>query len=60
MLVQDMDHFCPWSGTTIARANMVYFYLFIAAVMGEILFSAVVLLLGFLSSVTAPTNVTHA
>ncbi len=29
VLVRDIDHFCPWTGTTIAGGNIRYFYAFI-------------------------------
>jgi hypothetical protein len=32
VLIHDIDHFCPWSGTTIAKANMPYFHLFLSMV----------------------------
>ena len=28
-LIKDIDHFCPWTGTTIASGNIVYFYWFL-------------------------------
>ena len=32
VLIHDIDHFCPWSGTTIAKKNMVWFKLFLTMV----------------------------
>ncbi|GAB5357198.1 hypothetical protein AAMO2058_000353600 [Amorphochlora amoebiformis] len=31
VVVEDMDHFCPWTGTVIAGGNMIYFQVFIAS-----------------------------
>ena len=31
VLVHDYDHFCPWTGTTIAGGNMRYFTLFVSS-----------------------------
>ena len=28
-LIKDIDHFCPWTGTTIASGNIMYFYWFL-------------------------------
>ena len=31
-LITDVDHFCPWSGTTIAEGNKAWFHMFLAMV----------------------------
>jgi palmitoyltransferase ZDHHC9/14/18 len=30
-LIEDIDHFCPWTGTTIGGGNMRYFYWFLGS-----------------------------
>lgn len=30
VLIEDIDHFCPWTGTTIAGKNLCFFYAFFA------------------------------
>ena len=32
-LVEELDHFCPWTGTTIAKKNMCCFQTFLAMIM---------------------------
>tara|TARA_B110000208_G_scaffold187542_1_gene245691 strand:- start:668 stop:1330 length:663 start_codon:yes stop_codon:yes gene_type:complete len=46
-LVQDIDHFCPWTGTTIARKNILYFYCFLGALC---ILLAYMVIVGMLSS----------
>ena len=36
VLVRDIDHFCPWTGTTIAGGNIRYFYAFIIGLFVQI------------------------
>jgi hypothetical protein len=36
VLVRDMDHFCPWTGTTIAGGNIRFFYAFIIGLFVQI------------------------
>ena len=36
VLVRDIDHFCPWTGTTIAGGNIRYFYSFIIGLFVQI------------------------
>ena len=47
VLVEDIDHFCPWTGTTIAKKNICYFYGFLASLC--VLLSFMVIL-GMISS----------
>ena len=36
VLVQDIDHFCPWTGTTIAKKNLRSFYVFVIGLFVQI------------------------
>ena len=36
VLVRGMDHFCPWTGTTIAGGNIIYFYTFLFGLFAQI------------------------
>jgi hypothetical protein len=38
ILVYGMDHFCPWTGTTIAGGNIRYFYMFLAGVFLQMMY----------------------
>jgi hypothetical protein len=40
-VVEDLDHFCPWTGTTIAKKNMCCFKIFTTSVCTLILFTIV-------------------
>lgn len=33
VLIQDIDHFCPWTGTTIAVGNLRCFHAFLCSIM---------------------------
>mmetsp|Transcript_17505 Transcript_17505/g.28332 ORF Transcript_17505/g.28332 Transcript_17505/m.28332 type:complete len:219 (-) Transcript_17505:998-1654(-) len=33
VILQDIDHFCPWTGTVIAKGNLKAFYVFTASLM---------------------------
>eukprot|EP00501_MAST-03F_sp_TOSAG23-6_P001530 GSMAST32.ASY1.ANO1.1593.1 assembled CDS len=37
-LVKDIDHFCPWTGTTIAKDNLIYFQCFVSMLCFHIVF----------------------
>ena len=37
VLVEEIDHFCPWTGTTIAKKNLKSFYVFVVALFVELL-----------------------
>ena len=45
VLIHDIDHFCPWSGTTIAKANMAYFHLFLTMVCVVLIFCVAVVII---------------
>jgi hypothetical protein len=36
VLVEEIDHFCPWTGTTIAKKNLQSFYVFVAGLFVQI------------------------
>ncbi len=36
VLVQEIDHFCPWTGTTIAKKNLFTFYVFVVSLFVQI------------------------
>ena len=42
-LCQDLDHFCPWTGTTIAGKNICCFYLFITMIVITLIFTMLVI-----------------
>mmetsp|Transcript_15206 Transcript_15206/g.23016 ORF Transcript_15206/g.23016 Transcript_15206/m.23016 type:complete len:212 (-) Transcript_15206:128-763(-) len=42
VVVKNMDHFCPWTGTVIADGNMIFFQVFIASLCTLLGFIAVV------------------
>lgn len=46
VLVRDLDHFCPWTGTTIAGGNIRYFYSFIIGLFVQIMVLLAVVLAG--------------
>lgn len=46
VLVKDIDHFCPWTGTTIAGGNIRYFYAFICMLFTQLLTLMMVLFVG--------------
>ena len=45
VLIHDIDHFCPWSGTTIAKKNMVWFKLFLAMICFTLIFTVAVVII---------------
>ena len=45
VLVEDYNHFCPWSGTAIGRGNERYFTAYLAAVVASLVFDLVVIAL---------------
>lgn len=52
VIVQDIDHFCPWTGTIIAKANMRYFNSFVTS-----LCILLILVLVCLGSGMMPANI---
>ena len=38
ILVKEMDHFCPWTGTTIAGGNIKYFYMFLSGIFIQMMY----------------------
>lgn len=54
-LVKDIDHFCPWTGTTIAHKNLCAFRVFVGSLCGLLVFLALVALY---SSVNLPPGTT--
>jgi len=45
ILVEDYNHFCPWSGTAIGKGNERYFTAYLAAVVASLVFDLVVIAL---------------
>jgi len=45
-IIREMDHFCPWTGTIIARGNMLAFQLFTSSLCVLILFIVAVVIWG--------------
>ena len=43
VLVEDYNHFCPWSGTAIGRGNETFFNAFLAAVVASLAFDLVLI-----------------
>lgn len=41
-LVEEMDHFCPWTGTTIAKKNLPFFHNFLCMLMTGLVYAMVV------------------
>ena len=46
ILVREMDHFCPWTGTTIAGGNIKYFYMFLSGVFLQMMYVVFLMFLG--------------
>lgn len=44
-LVEEMDHFCPWTGTTIAKLNLPYFHTFLCMLMAGLIYAMLVVAL---------------
>ena len=44
-LVEDLDHFCPWTGTVIASKNLCSFQFFLCSLLGLILYVCFVLVM---------------
>ena len=40
-----MDHFCPWTGTTIAKLNLPYFHTFLCMLMAGLIYAMLVVAL---------------
>lgn len=45
LLIEDYNHFCPWSGTVIGKGNEVYFQVFISAIILSLIFDVLVVVL---------------
>lgn len=45
VLVEKIDHFCPWTGTTIARRNLCCFHIFTSSLCGLLIFNLVLFLI---------------
>ena len=41
-LVEEIDHFCPWTGTTIAKKNLPFFHTFLCMLMAGLIYSMLV------------------
>jgi DHHC palmitoyltransferase len=46
-VIEGFDHTCPWTGTAIAKKNMLYFRVFVILVFTMLFVDFVVLTLGF-------------
>lgn len=44
-LVEKIDHFCPWTGTTIAKRNLCCFHIFTSSLCGLLIFTLVLFLI---------------
>ena len=49
VLVHDIDHFCPWTGTTIAMGNLKCFNVFVSMVCVGIIYLPILLIVGIAS-----------
>jgi hypothetical protein len=47
-VIEGFDHTCPWTGTAIAKKNMLFFRVFVALIFAMIFVDIAVLTLGFL------------
>ncbi|KAJ8607370.1 hypothetical protein CTAYLR_010772 [Chrysophaeum taylorii] len=45
VLIEDYNHFCPWSGTVIGKGNEAYFQVFIVAIVVAFLYDLLVIAL---------------
>lgn len=46
LLVDDIDHFCPWTGTTIAKNNVCYFRCFVSGLCVLLTFVSLITVFG--------------
>lgn len=46
VLVADLDHFCPWTGTTIAGGNINWFYMFLSGIFIQMIYVMVLMFIG--------------
>ena len=44
LLIDQYDHFCPWSGTVIGAKNIHYFHFFVSALVCTMLYDAIVII----------------
>ena len=45
LLIEDYDHFCPWSGTVIGGKNLKFFHCFVSCLVLTMMYDAVLLIL---------------
>lgn len=45
LLIQEYDHFCPWSGTVIGGKNLKFFHCFVSCLVLTMIYDAVLLIL---------------
>ena len=45
MLVEKIDHFCPWTGTTIAKRNLCCFHIFTSSLCALLIFNLVLFMI---------------
>ena len=45
MLIEEYNHFCPWSGIVIGKGNEAYFQVFISAIVVALLYDVVIVAL---------------
>lgn len=45
LLIEDYDHFCPWSGTVIGGKNLKFFHCFVSSLVLTMVYDAVLLVL---------------
>ena len=44
LLIDQYDHFCPWSGTVIGAKNLSYFHTFVSALVLTMLYDAIIII----------------
>ena len=45
VLIEEYNHFCPWSGIVIGKGNEAYFQVFISAIVVALLYDVVIVAL---------------
>lgn len=55
LLIEDYDHFCPWSGTVIGGKNLKFFHCFVSSLVLTMVYDAVLLILA-LADQSNPTD----
>lgn len=60
LLIENYDHFCPWSGTVIGGKNLKFFHCFVSCLVLTMLYDAVLLVLALASPVSSTSTSTTA